>query len=90
MNWKIQIRKEIYKRPKGIDTYVLITFYSDKREKGKDGWGFGSKTTNKRMWESHFLWFSNTASTGPTSTRLHKPQWNLVDNHRLLGKKGKS
>ncbi len=55
----------IYKRPRGIDAYVLMIFYSDKGERGKDGWGFGSKTTNKRMWESHFLWFSNTASTGP-------------------------
>lgn len=39
------------------------------------------KNTNKGMWESQFLWFSKTLRR--LDSRLHKPQWNLVDNHRL-------
>lgn len=60
-----------------------VTNLSDKDSWGKEGWGFWrKKSPNKRMWESHFLGFSNTVDL-----RLHKPQWNFVDNHRLLGKK---
>lgn len=77
MNWEIKINN--------MQRGTEVTSLSDKDTWGKEGWFLEEKNPNKRMWESHFLWFSNTVDL-----RLHKPQWNFVDSHRLLGKKEKS